>query len=264
MAQSHAHDAHSPAHYVKIWGVLMVLLFVSIAGPEISPHLGAAGLYVMLFTAFGIAFVKAWLVVKHFMHLTVEKTWVGQLLLTCVTFLLLFLAGTAPDVMNHTGANWQNLAAQEEVRRVLAEHDPEALAAMGYDLPTSEDEQPEEPTPEPEPAPTYAAMTSDGAKQRYLKSEGERLYTEKNCITCHRSDGSGHGQFPPLAGQGERMGDCAKTIDIIKNGMNETYEIDGTTYSLPMAGTDVTDEEGAALATFIRTSWGNTAGPCLL
>ena len=61
MAHSDAH--HSDAHYVKIWGVLLVLLVISIAGPEISPHLGAAGIYVLLFTAFGIAFVKAWLAI---------------------------------------------------------------------------------------------------------------------------------------------------------------------------------------------------------
>lgn len=261
MAQSHAHDdSHSVAHYIKIWGILMVLLVVSIAGPEISPHLGAAGLYVMLFTAFGIAFVKAWLVIKHFMHLTIEKSWVGQLLLTCLTFLLLFLAGTAPDVMNHTGENWVNQAAIAEVERVLAEHEP------------SEDAEPvaeAAPEPaveaEPEPAPvSYASLTSDAAKRRHLMALGEQLYSEKACVTCHRSNGAGHGDFPPLVAQGELMGDCAKTIDIIKNGMNEAIEIDGKTYTTPMAGTAVTDEEAAALATFVRMSWGNDFGPCLL
>jgi hypothetical protein len=59
-----------------------------------------------LITAFGIAVYKAWLVAKHFMHVTVQPRYVIYMLSTALVFMLLFYAGTAPDVMEHEGAHW--------------------------------------------------------------------------------------------------------------------------------------------------------------
>ena len=71
---------------------------------------------VTLLTAFGIALVKAYLVVKHFMHIGHTPKFVPYLLTACLVFMLLFFAGTAPDVMNDTGSNWEKPAwvAEEE------------------------------------------------------------------------------------------------------------------------------------------------------
>ena len=38
---------------------------------------------------------------------------------TAVIFMLLFYAGVASDVMNHTGRNWSNVAAKQETERAL-------------------------------------------------------------------------------------------------------------------------------------------------
>jgi len=92
---------HGSQHYVKIWGILLVLLVISIFGPFLEIW------WITLATAFGIAFVKAWLVAKHFMHLNVQPGYVGYLLTTCLVFMLLFFAGTAPDVMKKDGDNWR-------------------------------------------------------------------------------------------------------------------------------------------------------------
>ncbi len=92
--------------YVRIWAWLVGLLVLSVLGPMLEITL------VTLITAFGIAIVKAYLVAKHFMHLTVEKRWVGYLLAACLGFVLLFWAGTAPDVMRHEGTNWKNPSAK--------------------------------------------------------------------------------------------------------------------------------------------------------
>jgi len=92
---------HGSQHYVKIWGVLLVLLVISIFGPFLEIWI------VTLVTAFGIAFVKAYLVAKHFMHLNVQPGYVGYLLTTCLVFMLLFFAGVAPDVMKKDGDNWR-------------------------------------------------------------------------------------------------------------------------------------------------------------
>ena len=105
------HGATHHYNYVKIWGILCALLAVSVAGPELGIPI------VTLITAFGIAFVKAGIVIKYFMHLTTEKSFVHYFLITALVFMVLFFAGTAPDVMNHEGQNWENVAAKESVIR---------------------------------------------------------------------------------------------------------------------------------------------------
>lgn len=124
-----AHGDHGGGHagvhhynYVKIWVVLLVLLAASILGPMIGIPI------VTLITAFGIAFVKAFIVIKYFMHLTVEKKYVGFLLLTMIAFMVVFVGGVAPDVMRHEGQRWVNTAAQDVVTKGLA-----AEKAGGHD-----------------------------------------------------------------------------------------------------------------------------------
>lgn len=110
----HDHDSHSPAHYIKIWAVLVVLLVVSVTGPmrEIRS--------ITLITAFGIACVKAFLVIKHFMHLTVERKVAQYAIGGCFALMLLFFFAVAPDVMKHIGTNWENHGAYN-MKRVIAE-----------------------------------------------------------------------------------------------------------------------------------------------
>jgi caa(3)-type oxidase subunit IV len=98
----HAHEDHSK-HYIKIWVVLLVLLCISILGPELEIQI------VTLVTAFGIAFVKAYLVMKEFMHLNVEKPIVHWFLATALVFMVLLFAAVAPDVMKHDGSNWTRI-----------------------------------------------------------------------------------------------------------------------------------------------------------
>jgi caa(3)-type oxidase subunit IV len=97
----HGDSAAHEAHYKKIWIVLLVLLLISFAGPFLEIRV------ITMVTAFGIAVVKAWLVAKHFMHVTVQPKFVLYLMGTCLVFMLLFFAGAAPDVMEHEGANWR-------------------------------------------------------------------------------------------------------------------------------------------------------------
>jgi len=115
-----AAHGHDEKYYIKIWGILCVLLVVSILGPELG------NFYVMLVTAFGIAFVKAYLVAKHFMHLDTEKPVVWYMLTCCLAFMVLFFAAVSPDVMNHEGRRWVNVSALRETERAL-----EAAKAAG-------------------------------------------------------------------------------------------------------------------------------------
>lgn len=113
--QQHDHHegGHTPNHYIKIWAILVILLVISVLGPE----LGVPSL--TLLTAFGIAVVKAFLVAKHFMHLNVERRFVVYLLVGCLGLMMVFYSGTSPDVMKHEGENWNNSAAKAETKRVL-------------------------------------------------------------------------------------------------------------------------------------------------
>lgn len=112
----HGHDAVHHYDYVKIWGLLVVLLVVSVVGPM------AEILWLTLITAFGIAFVKAYMVARYFMHVNVQQPIVHYFLVTALVFMVLFFAGTAPDVMNHEGTRWVNDAAIAEAARVEAAH----------------------------------------------------------------------------------------------------------------------------------------------
>ncbi len=96
MSEEHTHHPN----YVKIWAILCGLLAVSVVGPMFGIQT------VTLITAFGIACVKAYMVVKNFMHINIAKRYVTYLVATCLVFMLLLFAGTAPDVMKPDGENW--------------------------------------------------------------------------------------------------------------------------------------------------------------
>ncbi len=114
------HAEHPGPSYVRIWLILLALLVVSVLGPMLEiPVLTAV-------TAFGIAIVKAYLVVRYFMHLTIEPRYLAYLLAAMVAFVLLFYVGVAPDVQHHEGEQWVNVAARAEVERALASADPSA------------------------------------------------------------------------------------------------------------------------------------------
>src|SRR5689334_10396253 len=112
-AVSAAHHAPAAPHvnYKKIYIILLVLLAISIAGP----HFGIK--WLTLITAFGIAIVKANMVVQNFMHLRWEKKIMKWVLLASVVIVALFWAGVRPDVGNHQGTNWSNDAAKAAVAR---------------------------------------------------------------------------------------------------------------------------------------------------
>lgn len=96
---AHAQAAHH-TNYVKIWGILVVLLVVSVVGPMFGIRV------VTLLTAFGIALVKAYMVAKYFMHLDVEKPVIHWALAIALVFMVLLYAGVAPDVQMDRGQRW--------------------------------------------------------------------------------------------------------------------------------------------------------------
>ena len=134
-----ANGHHSIKPYLKIYYWLLGLFLISFVGPFIADEFMASedgisyttfGQIFVLVTAFGIAFVKAYLVAAKFMHLDVEKPFVWYLLTTCLVFMVLFFAAVSPDIQNHSGDNWTNEGAKaavkagiEKGRKQLHHHD---------------------------------------------------------------------------------------------------------------------------------------------
>ena len=100
MTEEYAEHIHHP-NYVKVWVALTILLAISVAGPFVGIKA------VTLITAFGVACVKAYLVARNFMHINFARRYVVYLVVTCLVFMLLFFAGTAPDVMEQEGWHWE-------------------------------------------------------------------------------------------------------------------------------------------------------------
>lgn len=116
----HGHEEHH-TNYVGVWAVLVVLLIVSVVGPELGHPT------ITLITAFGIAVVKAYLVLTKFMHVNLEPKLVTYFVAASLAFMFLFFAGVGPDVLKHDGQNWNNVAAKAYTERALkAQHDREA------------------------------------------------------------------------------------------------------------------------------------------
>lgn len=109
-------EGHAHPNYWRVYLWLLGLLCVSVAGPFLGIRI------VTLITAFGIAVVKAYLVVRNFMHLNVEPRFVTYMISTVLVFMLLFFSAVAPDVMKPDGNNWVKDANWQHVPAAPAEH----------------------------------------------------------------------------------------------------------------------------------------------
>jgi mono/diheme cytochrome c family protein len=95
---------------------------------------------------------------------------------------------------------------------------------------------------------------------------GKRLYTQ-NCIVCHQANGMGvAGQFPPLAGSEWVLGDGKHAenhlVMLLLNGLQGPFQVKGQLYNNAMVPwKQLTDDQIAAILTYIRSDWGNNASP---
>ena len=102
MAEGKAHTHFEVRDYVKVWGILVVLLAVSVLGPLMEIPL------LTLITAFGIAIVKTLMVAANFMHLKLEIRYIWFLLIAALLAMLVLFVGLSPDITKHEGVNWEN------------------------------------------------------------------------------------------------------------------------------------------------------------
>lgn len=88
------------------------------------------------------------------------------------------------------------------------------------------------------------------------------------CANCHGTKGEGLRRFaPPLAGSEWVNGEDYKLAMILLHGMEGPVEVGGKTYGIPdilpsmPSFTTLQDRDIAAIATYIRNSWGNSSEP---
>lgn len=89
---------------------------------------------------------------------------------------------------------------------------------------------------------------------------GKLIYVQR-CATCHQQDGAGaQNMIPPLIKTEYVLGDKARLIAILLNGLKGEMTVDGNIYGNEMpAQADLRDSEIAAVLTFVRNNFGNKA-----
>ena len=93
--------------------------------------------------------------------------------------------------------------------------------------------------------------------------DGAKIYSA-TCQACHQANGLGlPNQFPPLVGSEWVLGNDARFVMIVLHGVVGEIEVEGETFNgaMPAWGPTFRDEELAAVASYVRRSWGNKATP---
>ncbi len=100
---------------------------------------------------------------------------------------------------------------------------------------------------------------------------GKKLFNNAACNTCHQVTGLGQpGVYPPLAGSEWVVGSEERVIRILLHGLQGKVTVKGTEYSaaaMPAfgkvagSGYNWSDDKIAAVLTYVRSEWGNSAGP---
>jgi mono/diheme cytochrome c family protein len=91
--------------------------------------------------------------------------------------------------------------------------------------------------------------------------DGGALFTS-HCSACHQASGAGiPGAFPPLAGSEWVAAEPSLSIAIVHDGLQGEISVLDNTYNgvMPPFGAQLSAPEIAAVLTFIRQEWGNSA-----
>jgi cytochrome c oxidase subunit 2 len=112
--------------------------------------------------------------------------------------------------------------------------------------PAPDEAEPEVVEEDAEPVETPTPPDENGAE---LMALGEEVY-EAQCATCHQSGGEGTANFPALAGSPMVTDeDPTAVLAVIIHGRGQ----------MPAFGDALSNEEIAAVASYIRNAWGNEA-----
>ena len=86
---------------------------------------------------------------------------------------------------------------------------------------------------------------------------GKQVYTQ-SCMACHQANGSGiPNAFPPLASSDYLNADVHRSIEVVKFGLTGEIEVNGNIYNSAMPPQNISDEDVAAVLTYVYNNWGN-------
>jgi mono/diheme cytochrome c family protein len=112
-------------------------------------------------------------------------------------------------------------------------------------------------------SPEKPAPALPTAETSLLVSFGKPIY-DRECASCHGATGQGMPpQYPPLAGnQSIQMVSAVNAIRMVLNGGYAPGTVGNPMpYGMPPFAHRLTDDEVAAVVSYIRTSWGNRGEP---
>jgi mono/diheme cytochrome c family protein len=134
----------------------------------------------------------------------------------------------------------------------LSDADASAVAAYLKSLPPAASEG---------AAWTYDDSTAKSLAAGAPPNSGAALYL-KHCVYCHGVDGKGTGdQLAPLAGNPTLLdNDASSVVNIVLNGAGHAVENgEPDAYRMGPFRVQLSDADVAAVATFVRSAWGNKA-----
>ena len=112
--------------------------------------------------------------------------------------------------------------------------------------------------------PKFGVVGGGAAAPADPKVVGKALFSA-NCITCHQANGQGiPGQYPPLAGSDIVLGPALNhTIAIVLKGLQGPVTVKGQAFNNAMQPWEgqYTDQQLAAILTYVRSDWGNNGSP---
>ena len=110
-------------------------------------------------------------------------------------------------------------------------------------------------------AAALASASAAAQKNPASASDGATVYVA-NCSSCHQANGEGMpGAFPPLAQNPVVTGNPVAVVAIVKDGLSGRVDVNGQAYSgiMPRWKGVLSDEQIAAVITYVRSSWKNSA-----
>ena len=99
-------------------------------------------------------------------------------------------------------------------------------------------------------------MTTSNENQQ--THSGADLY-KKYCKSCHKPDGTGTKNIPPLAQSDYLLKNKVLPIKALLFGLKKPIIVNGEEYDKKMPPTKLTDEEIAEVLNYVRNQWGNKA-----
>ncbi len=94
-----------------------------------------------------------------------------------------------------------------------------------------------------------------------LAQQGKKVYS-LNCASCHQASGMGvPGKYPPLVKSEWVVGSSRKLGKVILKGLHGPITVEGNQYNdaMPAWGASLSDKRIAAVMSYIRSEWGNSA-----